>query len=69
MKWTTTLNELDENWEEISTSENEVSHISETTSSSSEKSVKSVTEYTTEEDGSSDDEGSDSTPIYHTLPF
>ena len=43
-KWTKTLNELHENWEEISTSESEVSHISETTSNSSEKSVKSVTE-------------------------
>lgn len=68
-KWTKTLNELHENWEEISTSESEVSHISETTSSSSEKSVKSVTEYSTEENGSSDDVESDSTPIYHTLPF
>lgn len=68
-KWNKTLNELDENWEEISTSESEVSHISETTSNSSEKSVKSVTEYSTEENGSSDDVESDSPPIYHTLPF
>lgn len=31
--------------------------------------MKSVTEYSTEENGSSDDVESDSTPIYHTLPF
>ena len=64
-----TLKELDENWKEGSTSESEFSNISETTSSPSEKSVKSVTEYSTEEIGSSDDVESDSTPIYHTLPF
>ena len=57
---------VDEN--QSSTSESDVSHISKATSSSSEKSMKSVTEYSTEENGSSD-VGSDSTPIYHTLPF
>ena len=57
----------DEN--QSSTSESDVSHISKATSSSSEKSMKSVTEYSTEESGSSDDVESDSTPIYHTLPF
>ena len=49
--------------------QSDISHISETTSSSSEKSMKSVTEYSTEENGSSDDVESDSSPIYHTLPF
>ena len=57
---------VDEN--QSSTSESDVSHILKATSSSSEKSVKSVTEYSTEENGSSNDVESDSTPIYHPVP-
>jgi len=67
-KWTKTFQELDQQWEETSTSDSDISRISETTASD-EGSAQTVTEYSTEENGSSEEEENKVKPIFHTLPF
>lgn len=67
-KWTKTFQELDQQWEETSISDSDISRISETTASD-EGSAQTVTEYSTEENGSSEEEENKVKPIFHTLPF